>query len=78
MKRYRIKTSPCQVAYFDILEEQEDGFQVSITRNINGYETVSKDFLDNNLFDLCLKTGYISEIDADSISAESLSRSSVA
>jgi hypothetical protein len=74
MKRYSIKTSPCQVAYFDILEEREDGFQVCITRNINGYEKVSKDFLNNTLFDLCLKTGYISEVDA----AASRAHSSVA
>jgi hypothetical protein len=52
MKRYSIKTSPCQVAYFDILEKKEDGYQVCITRNINGYETVSKDFLNNYLFDM--------------------------
>jgi hypothetical protein len=62
MKRYSIKTSPSQAAYFDILEEREDGFRVCITRNINGYEKVSNDFLNNHLFEMCLKTGYIREI----------------
>ena len=62
-KRYSIKSTVNQTAYFDILEKKEDGFQICITRNIDGYEKVSENFMNSSLFDLCLKTGYIREID---------------
>jgi hypothetical protein len=77
-KRYRIKSSPNETAYFDILGEREDGFQVCITRNIDGYEKVSENFMDSNLFDWCLKTGFIREMAEANIVTGSFAETSVA
>lgn len=62
MKRYRIKAEPGRSAYLDIIAETEDGFQVRITRQQDGYESVTETFLEHHLFDLCLSTAYIREL----------------
>ncbi|MDR2103326.1 MAG: hypothetical protein LBP42_04385 [Treponema sp.] len=62
MKRYNIKCRPDSVEYFDILEETEEGFYVEVIRIKNGNERVIKEFITHSLFDICLKTGYISEV----------------
>jgi hypothetical protein len=62
MKRYCIKCEPNRVEYFDILEENSDGFTVRLTRVKDGYEKVSELFLKAELFEMCLKTGYIYEM----------------
>ncbi|MDR1596731.1 MAG: hypothetical protein LBR99_03400 [Treponema sp.] len=69
MKRYYIKSGANQSAYFDIKEEREDGYRIRITRIIDGYEKVSDDFMNNDLFTLCIKTGYIREIPREDLSA---------
>ncbi|MDR3139878.1 MAG: hypothetical protein LBT95_09460 [Treponema sp.] len=61
MKRYGIKCRPDSVEYFDILEETEEGFYVKVVRIKNGSERVIKEFITRSLFNICLKTGYISE-----------------
>ncbi|AEF84011.1 conserved hypothetical protein [Treponema primitia ZAS-2] len=62
IKRYYIKCGLNQTAYFDILEQTAEGYRVRITRTSNGYEKTADEFLDNRLFDTCLKTGYIFEM----------------
>jgi hypothetical protein len=67
MKRYYIKSDANQSAYLDIKEEQEDGYRIRITRIIDGYEKVIDDFMNNDLFALCIKTGYIREIPVENL-----------
>ncbi|WP_010261361.1 hypothetical protein [Treponema primitia] len=62
MKRYCIKCGSNQAAYCDILEQTADGYRVRITRITNGYEKTLDDFMDNQLFETCVKTGYIFEM----------------
>jgi hypothetical protein len=69
MKRYYIKSGANQSAYFDIREEREDGYRIRITRIIDGYEKVSDEFMNNDLFSLCIKTGYIREIPQEDLTA---------
>jgi hypothetical protein len=64
MKRYCIKCEPNRVEYFDILQENGEGFMVRLTRIKDGYEKVSEVFLNTNLFEMCVKTGYIYEMKA--------------
>lgn len=61
MKRYRIKAEPGRSAYMDILAETQEGFQVRITREQEGYESVTETFLEHHLFELCVTTSYITE-----------------
>jgi hypothetical protein len=62
MKRYRIQGKPNQAAYFDILEELDNGYRVRVTRVNEGRKKTLDEFMDNYLFDLCVKTEYIREI----------------
>lgn len=62
MKTYEIKSCEGQKASFTIISTMKNGFRVKITREKNGYETVTEDFLSKELFETCLRTGYIREI----------------
>lgn len=62
MKTYEIKSCEGQKASFTIISTMKNGFKVKITREKNGYETVMEDFLSKELFETCLRTGYIREI----------------
>ena len=62
MKRYCIKSQPGITGYLDILAETEDGFRIRITRTVDGDEKIREEFLERNLFETCLSTGYISEL----------------
>jgi len=68
MKRYRIKAEPGRSAYLDIIAETEDGYQVRITREQDGYERITDTFLEHHLFNLCLSTEYISELPQQAVS----------
>ncbi|MDR3166785.1 MAG: hypothetical protein LBT93_02485 [Treponema sp.] len=62
MKRYYIKCRPGRIEYFDILKETTDGFLVKVTRKKDENERVIEEFMTRSLFDICLKTGYIYEL----------------
>jgi hypothetical protein len=63
LKRYYIKCISDRLEYFDILKETQDGFLVKVTRKKDESEKVIEEFLARSLFDICLKTGYIYELD---------------
>lgn len=62
MKTYEIKSCEGQKASFTIISTTKAGFKIKIMREKNGYETVTEDFLSKELFETCLRTGYIREI----------------
>ncbi|MEL3906972.1 MAG: hypothetical protein P1P65_08130 [Treponema sp.] len=64
MKLYSIKSIPGEISYFSILNETETGYFIRICHDKEGYEKISEEFLDNEMFALCLRTGYISEVPA--------------
>ena len=65
MKLYSIKSNPGDISYFSILNETEKGYFIRICHDKEGYEKISEEFLDNDMFALCLRTGYISEVPAE-------------
>ena len=64
MKRYCIKNRPGKSEYVDILTESDAGYKIRLTRICDGYEKTREDFIDRHLFDICVKTGYLSELAA--------------
>ena len=64
MKRYGIKGQAGKIEYFDILSENDDGYRVRLTRIIEGIEKITETTLPRHLFNLCIKTGYICEVNA--------------
>mgnify|MGYP003474057135 CR=1 FL=1 len=39
-----------------------DGFVVQIVRDMDGYEDIKTDYISRELFDSCIRTGYLTEI----------------
>ena len=68
MKRYCIKCRVGRIEYFDIISENEQEFTIRITQIKEGQEKITEDFMSKHLFDMCLKTGYIFQMDNPSIS----------
>jgi hypothetical protein len=52
-----------------ILEEVDDGYIVRIVRDKDGYEEVITDFISKMLFDSCVRTGYITKIENENLTA---------
>ena len=49
--------------YMTILKELNDGYVIRIVRDMDGYEEVKTDFLSKELFESCIRTGYLTEIE---------------
>jgi len=64
MKRYCIKGRSGRIEYFDIIDEADEEFRIRITRLSDGYEKIVEESMPRHLFNICVKTGYIYEIEA--------------
>ena len=71
MKRYSVKCRDGKVEYFDILSENEESYRIRLTRLNDGEKRVFEDTMSKNLFDMCLKSGYILEVEDPGASAVS-------
>ena len=65
MKRYCIKSRPGRSEYMDILLETDEGYKIRLTKISDGDERIREDFIGRHLFDICVKTGYLSELAAE-------------
>ncbi len=63
MKSYSLKSLGNKNDYMTILCEKENGFVIRIVRDQDGYEDVKTDFLSRELFESCIRTGYLTEIE---------------
>ena len=63
MKRYCIKCRAGRIEFFDILAETEDGYKIRLTRLSDGNERVIEESIPRHLFNLCVRTGYIYELE---------------
>ena len=62
MKSYTLKCIGKKTDYMTIIREMEDGFVVRIVRDLDGYQDVKTDYISRELFDSCIRTGYLTEI----------------
>lgn len=62
MKSYTLKSIGKNTDYMTIVRELEDGFVVKIVRDMDGYDDIKTDYISKELFDSCLRTGYLTEI----------------
>jgi len=63
MKRYCIKSRTGKIEYFDIISESEHDYTIRIFRISEGREKIIEEPMSRHLFDMCMKTGYIYELD---------------
>jgi hypothetical protein len=63
MKRYCIKTRSGKIEYFDIIAENDEEFKIRLYRLSDGSEKIVEETMSRNLFNTCVKTGYIYEME---------------
>lgn len=66
MKNYYIRTYSGSADYLSILDETTDGFKVRIYRDQDGYEKIIDEYMSASLFESCLRTGYLLEMESAS------------
>lgn len=64
MKQFKIKSAQSAPSVLELIDEIENGFYVRIHRNRDGWEDVQEEFMSRELFDTCLRTGYLAELSA--------------
>ena len=69
MERYALKSLGNSADYIMILRETDDGFIVRIVRDRDGYEDVATEFMSRQLFDSCVRTGYLKKIEYEAKNA---------
>ena len=68
MKSYSVKCESDRQEFMDVLQETSDTLVIRVRRIKNGYIKTTEDIISRNLFELCLNTGYISEVKQKSVS----------
>lgn len=69
MKNYYIRSNPGSADYLAVQRETDDGFMVRIYRDLDGYEKIIDEFINRTLFESCLRTGYLVEMEEKKVSA---------
>jgi len=64
MKLYAIRSSESVPSALELLKEIENGFYVRIVHKHEGWEDIREEFMTRDLFNTCLRTGYIFELTA--------------
>ena len=62
MKRYVIKNRPGRLEYLDIMRGTAAGYMIRLTKEIDGAVRVKEEYIERHLFEICVKTGYLSEL----------------
>ena len=65
MIQYKVKGNETVETYLEILNEKQEGFNVLITCICEDYKKEMTEYMSKDLFDTCLRTGYITEIGAE-------------
>jgi len=63
MKRFCIKSRAGKIEFFDIVSEDEYGYNIRLTRLCDGHERIVEESITRHLFKICVKTGYIFEME---------------
>ncbi|MBR0475619.1 MAG: hypothetical protein IJJ66_02220 [Treponema sp.] len=63
MGTYTLRSINNSNDYMTIVRELDDGYVVRIVRDKDGYSDVTTDYISNTLFEICVRTGYLSKVD---------------
>ena len=63
MKRFCVKSRAGKIEYLDIISENDDGYKIRLTRLSDGNERILEESIPRHHFNICVKTGYIYEIE---------------
>ena len=63
MECYTMKSSNPR-DYMAIVKTMDEGMIVRIVRDKDGYEDVTTDYISRDLFESCVRTGYLTRVEA--------------
>ena len=63
MKRYCVKCLVGRIEYFDVISENNEGYEIRLTRLSDGNERIIYEFMSRHLFDICIRAGYIYQLE---------------
>lgn len=61
MKTFMIRSEQTGSSILELVDELENGFLVRIVRKRDDWEEESQEFITRDLFETCIRTGYIAE-----------------
>ena len=61
--RYIVNGSSSTKKFLEVVREHNSGYEVEITCIGENYSTSTTDFMSRNLFESCVRTGYISSLE---------------
>lgn len=64
MKTFAIKSTERSPSILELITEIENGYVVRIVRKREDWEDISEEFMTRELFDTCVRTGYLAELSA--------------
>ncbi|OHD82944.1 MAG: hypothetical protein A3J97_11405 [Spirochaetes bacterium RIFOXYC1_FULL_54_7] len=64
MKTFAIKSTDLSPSILELVTEIENGYVVRIVRRREDWEDVSEEFMTRELFETCVRTGYLAELSA--------------
>ena len=64
MGTYTLNSIGKSTDYMTVVREMDDGYVVRIVRDKDGYEDVTTDYISKALFESCVRTGYLTKVDA--------------
>ena len=67
MKRYCIRCRTGRIEFFDIISEDDSGYRIRLTRVSDGSERIVEESMPRHLFNMCVKTGYIFEMEGAAV-----------
>jgi hypothetical protein len=62
MRTYYVKSPQDRVEYFEIIGDTLDSYLVRLTRVVDGDKKILEERMSHDLFEICLKTGYIYQV----------------
>ena len=63
MIQYIVKGNGAVKTYLEILSEKEEGFDIRIISEYEDYSKSIDEYMSRDLFESCLRTGYLTRID---------------
>lgn len=57
--------------YLIVEKETQSGYVVRIIRDKDGYEEITKDIMSKDLFETCIRTGYIQKVTENVLASQS-------
>lgn len=63
MIQYKVKSSEGVQSFLEITKERNDGYDVLITCVYEDYKKEMREFINSHLFDICVRTGYLTPVE---------------